>query len=149
MGRVAIESDVWQDPRFARLQSAMGWGRASTLGVLAILWHESRKLPAKALSPDEVASCVACMGSKAKKIVSALAECDYLKACDAGYIIVDNRAWQEKAARLRANASKGGLARASLFKETRLRRSKETDEAMAEVLRRQQRRLALMGQNAI
>ncbi len=112
MARVNLEPKLFGSGRLGRLQELMAWDKATTLGTLALLWHDSQAEERLSGTPDEIAEW-AWVRADIPKLIAALVTCRFLRPQDDGtYHICGNGDQLEWLATRRWAGAKGGRAKA-------------------------------------
>ena len=121
MSRVAIDRQMWAEPRFASLQESMHWNRATAVGTVVLFWEATRALENQPLRKSDL--LLALPGPPATKpaTLRALLDAGYLRVEDGCYEVVDNATWHLlKATRYKAGCRggrpKGAKTKASASK---------------------------------
>lgn len=122
MHKLAITPAVWADSRFQDLASQMRWGPAETLGVLCMLWSNTRRWEVGELvSRDQVLAAICCPRGVREDAMQALADAGYIMGEAQGWRVVDNARYFEVSTKMRAAGKKGGYHKHAKRKPTKLK----------------------------
>jgi hypothetical protein len=107
--QLPIKSSIWSETRFCDLAAQMKWGHAETLGVLVMLWSQTRDWRrGDVLTQEQVLAAISCPREVRGRAMGAMQDTGYLAPTEGGWRVVDNDQYFAVSAKMREAGKQGG-----------------------------------------